>query len=49
LKGNLLIVSGISIGNIPALTCDEFIKKNEFKRIAYFQTKYVEPSIGYLP
>ena len=31
------------------MTCDEFIKKNEFKRIAYFQTRYVEPSIGYLP
>ncbi len=31
------------------MTCDEIIKKNQFKRIAYFQTKYVEPSIGYLP
>ncbi len=49
LKGSLLIISGVSIGNVPALTCDEFIKSNQFKRIAYFQTKYVEPSIGYLP
>jgi predicted ATP-grasp superfamily ATP-dependent carboligase len=49
LKGSLLIISGVSIGNVPALTCDEFIKENGFKRIAYFQTSYVEPSIGYLP
>lgn len=49
LKGSLAIISGVSIGNVPALTCDEIIKKNGFKRIAYFQTKFIEPSIGYLP
>lgn len=42
-------MSGISIGNVPALTCDQFIVQNGFKRVAYFQTKYLEPSIGYLP
>jgi len=40
-KGNLVLISGVSIGNVPALTCDEIIKKNGFKRIAYFQTKYM--------
>ena len=49
LKGCVLIVSGISVGNVPALTCDDIIKRNSFKRIAYFKTKYMEPSIGYLP
>lgn len=49
LKGNLVLISGVSIGNVPALTCDEIIKKNGFKRIAYVHTKYMEPSIGYLP
>jgi hypothetical protein len=44
-----LLISGIGIGNIPALTCDEIIIHNKFKRIAYFQTNYLEPSIGYLP
>jgi len=41
LKGSLLIVSGVSIGNVPALTCDEIIKNNQFKRIAYFQTNHI--------
>lgn len=49
LKGMTLMISGISVGNVPVLTCDEIISHNGFKRIAYFQTSHLEPSIGYLP
>ena len=34
---------------MPTFTFDELIVTNGFRRIAYVQSDYLEPSVGYLP
>ena len=49
IKGKLLIVSAISAGNVPTYALDHLIVSNQFSRIAFWHSDYLEPSVGYLP
>lgn len=49
LEGKLLIVNAISAGYVPTFTLDELIVSNGFNRIAFLDSDYLEPSVGYLP
>jgi hypothetical protein len=49
LQGATLLISGLSPGGAPTLALDGVIVQCGFKRVAYFHTKCVEPSVGYLP
>ena len=49
LKGKILIISAISAGNLPTYALDHLIASNQFKRIAFLHSDYLEPSVGYLP
>lgn len=44
-----MLVNAISAGYVPTFAFDELIVSNGFRRIAYFQSDYLEPSVGYLP
>ena len=45
LRGKLLI---ISYGRTPTIAGDYLITGNGFKRIAFYHSDYLEPSVGYL-
>lgn len=45
----MLLVNAISAGYVPTFAFDELIVNNSFRRVAYFQSDYLEPSVGYLP
>ena len=49
LEGRTLIVCGISAGFVPIYALDHLIPLNNFKRVAYFHSEHLEPSVGYLP
>ena len=49
LEGKILIVCGLSAGYVPIYALDNLISSNGFKRIAFFETNYLESSVGYLP
>ena len=46
-KGKMLITAGTSA--IPTYAVDHIIAQNNFKRVAFWQTNTIEPSVGYLP
>ena len=49
LKGKTLLVTAITAGNVPIYALDHLIVLNQFKRVAFLHTEYLEPSVGYLP
>jgi hypothetical protein len=49
LEGKVLIINAISAGHVPTFALDQLIALNGFERVAYFQSDYLEPSVGYLP
>ncbi len=48
-EGKTLLVAAISAGWVPTFALDSLIVQNEFVRVAYFQSKCLYPSVGYLP
>ena len=49
LEGKVLLINAISPGHVPTFALDRLIVLNGFDRVAYFQSDYLEPSVGYLP
>lgn len=49
LRGKLLLVSAVSAGDVPTFALDHLITANQFQRVAYFCSDYLEPYVGYLP
>ena len=49
LEGTTLFVSALSAGLVPTYALDALITRNEFQRIAFFHSDFLEPSVGYLP
>jgi len=47
-NGKTLIISGTS-SSVPTCAIDHIIALNHFKRVAFWQTNNIEPSVGYLP
>jgi predicted ATP-grasp superfamily ATP-dependent carboligase len=48
-QGKLLLVSAVSAGDVPTFALDQLIVSNEFKRVAFFYSEFIEPYVGYLP
>jgi hypothetical protein len=49
LEGKTLIINGISAGYVPTFAFDHLIALNCFERVAFLESDYLEPSVGYLP
>ena len=43
------MVSAITAGTVPTYALDHIISLNHFKRVAFWHTSHIEPSVGYLP
>ena len=49
LEAKVLLINAISPGFVPTFALDRLIVLNGFDRVAFFQSDYLEPSVGYLP
>ena len=49
LQGKVLLLNAISAGHVPTYAFDHLIVLNRFQRVAFLQTDFLEPSVGYLP
>lgn len=43
-----IVISSVSIDTTPSRALDILIASNQFKRIGFLDSKYIEPAVGYL-
>ena len=43
-----LIIPSVGFGSAPSLAIDLIIASNGFKRVAFLESRHLEPSVGYL-
>lgn len=48
LANKQLIMPSVGYGSAPSLAIDLLIASNGFKRVAFFESRHLEPSVGYL-
>lgn len=48
INASYIIVGSASLNSTPSRALDILIASNGFKRIAYLDSKHIEPAVGYL-